>query len=309
MRARSAILTIALALSAGCGAIQRHGLDALQDPAGQNCLVLSAGPAGVAHLGAIEVLREACVPVTCVVGTSMGAVVGALCPSSPQADTTARFEHFATAYVRTTRAEAESSSGLGGIIGAMIGVVAAGGVGAVLLGAAGGAMLGGLSVRPADQQRFVRVLDAELGGACIEGLPVAFTTMHQVRSENSADVVVQESGSLSAAVGASAANPFIFSDLEPRSMARMDPGLDRRSAVPVDQACDAHPGARLIVINVTHERARLLAGQACEMVEVRVPMPSGVALPAALQPGPAFRQVVDAGRRATRAALGGYTAP
>ena len=165
----------------------------------------------------------------------------------------------------------------------MIGA-ATGGVGAVLLGAASGALLGGSSVRPVDHQRFVRVLDADLGGARIEGLPVAFAPMHQARSENGANVVVQESGSLSAAGGASAADPFIFGDLNPRSMQRTDPGLDRRSAVPVDQACDAHPGARLIVINVIHERARLLAGQACEMIEVRVPMPSGVALPAAMQP-------------------------
>ena len=97
VRAGLVLLSIAVALSASCGARQRHGLDALQHPARENCLVLSAGgPAGVAHLGAIEALREARVPITCVVGTSMGAVVGALYASSPQADTTARFEHLAT---------------------------------------------------------------------------------------------------------------------------------------------------------------------------------------------------------------------
>jgi hypothetical protein len=69
------------------------------------------------------------------------------------------------------------------------------------------------------------------------------------------------------------------------------------------------PGARLIVINVTHKRARLFARQTCEMIEVRVPMPSGVATPAAMQPGLAFRQVVDAGREATWAALGSYATP
>lgn len=59
----------------------------------EHCLVLPAGgPAGVAHLGAIEALREARVPIACVVGTSMGAVVGALYASSPQADTTARVD-------------------------------------------------------------------------------------------------------------------------------------------------------------------------------------------------------------------------
>ena len=40
-------------------------------------LVLSGGGArGIAHIGVLKVLEEARVPVDCVVGTSMGAIVG-----------------------------------------------------------------------------------------------------------------------------------------------------------------------------------------------------------------------------------------
>src|SRR6185369_14823540 len=42
------------------------------------CLVLSGGGArGAAHVGVLKVLEELRVPVDCVVGTSMGAIVGA----------------------------------------------------------------------------------------------------------------------------------------------------------------------------------------------------------------------------------------
>jgi NTE family protein len=40
-------------------------------------LVLSGGGArGIAHIGVLKVLQEARVPIDCVVGTSMGAIVG-----------------------------------------------------------------------------------------------------------------------------------------------------------------------------------------------------------------------------------------
>ena len=41
------------------------------------CLVLSGGGArGVAHVGVLKVLEELRVPIDCIVGTSMGAIIG-----------------------------------------------------------------------------------------------------------------------------------------------------------------------------------------------------------------------------------------
>ena len=44
----------------------------------RTCLVLSGGGArGAAHIGVLKVLEEMRVPIDCIVGTSMGAIVGA----------------------------------------------------------------------------------------------------------------------------------------------------------------------------------------------------------------------------------------
>ena len=63
-------------------------------------LVLSGGGArGIAHIGVLKVLQDAKVPVDCVVGTSMGAIVGgAMATGMPvndmeQAVTTADWDH------------------------------------------------------------------------------------------------------------------------------------------------------------------------------------------------------------------------
>src|ERR1700744_3440031 len=58
------------------------------------CLVLSGGGArGIAHVGVIKALEEMHVPIDCIAGTSMGAVVGGLYASgmtAAQIDATMR---------------------------------------------------------------------------------------------------------------------------------------------------------------------------------------------------------------------------
>ncbi len=69
---RNLSIFVALALSlAGTAQAQDAGYD--------TCLVLSGGGArGMAHLGVIRVLERERVPIDCIVGTSMGAVIGSL---------------------------------------------------------------------------------------------------------------------------------------------------------------------------------------------------------------------------------------
>ena len=51
----------------------------LEEPGGRVALILSGGAArGAAHVGVVQVLREAGVPIDLVIGTSMGALVGGL---------------------------------------------------------------------------------------------------------------------------------------------------------------------------------------------------------------------------------------
>src|SRR5277367_4896288 len=60
----------------------------------RTCLVLSGGGArGMAHIGVLKVLEELKIPIDCIAGTSMGAVVGGLYASgmtAAQIDTTMR---------------------------------------------------------------------------------------------------------------------------------------------------------------------------------------------------------------------------
>lgn len=67
---------------------------------GRVCLVLSAGgPRGLAHVGAVDAFNERRGrPADCVVGSSMGALIGGLHVSAPLSTVRARYEAFATAY-------------------------------------------------------------------------------------------------------------------------------------------------------------------------------------------------------------------
>ncbi len=90
MRALVALLTVAgLGLPAGASA-------AGPDPAGQAtgnasrpkiCLALSGGGArGAAHIGVLKVLEEMHIPIDCIAGTSMGALVGGAYASGMSVD-------------------------------------------------------------------------------------------------------------------------------------------------------------------------------------------------------------------------------
>lgn len=73
-------LASALVLALACAAPAAAQVSgALPEARPRVCLVLSGGGAlGIAHVGVLEVLEEMRVPVDCVAGTSMGAIVGGL---------------------------------------------------------------------------------------------------------------------------------------------------------------------------------------------------------------------------------------
>src|SRR3954471_7576105 len=68
----------ALALASSLGGIAAAQAPAPTPPRPRIALVLAGGGAkGAAHIGVLRVLDELRIPVDCVVGTSMGALVGA----------------------------------------------------------------------------------------------------------------------------------------------------------------------------------------------------------------------------------------
>src|SRR5688572_15985192 len=78
LAARVAVLLAALALPAAFAADAPADQPSLK-PCTGTALVLSGGGArGAAHIGVIKVLEERRVPVACVIGTSMGSLVGGL---------------------------------------------------------------------------------------------------------------------------------------------------------------------------------------------------------------------------------------
>jgi NTE family protein len=305
------IVILGLALPAGSCA---HKPPQFDPSARRTCLVLSVGgPRGVAHLGAIAAVREAGIHVDCVVGNSMGSLVGALYAAAPGQDTEALFRRFSGDYIAETKAEAVKNGGLvaavGGVVGAAIGAAiggkdgekAAAAAGAVI-GAAGGFALGAKETAMLDRDRLVRVMNRLLGGARIEALPVPYATTFQQRSENGLSLVVTRSGNLAEAVGRSIANPFIFSNLDVVKAGQVDPGADRASMTPVDEACRLFPDANLLAINVTDQPAFFRAEMRCPLREVRVD-PGPLDAEAVFKLEGDFTRAVKAGHDATALAL------
>jgi NTE family protein len=90
------ILRLGLACILGAGCVWSAGSWAAADPAVRPriCLVLSGGGArGMAHIGVLKILEDLKIPVDCIAGTSMGAIVGGLYASgmtAQQIDATMR---------------------------------------------------------------------------------------------------------------------------------------------------------------------------------------------------------------------------
>src|SRR5260370_7609101 len=74
------ILRFALACALGAGCLWSAGSWAAEPAARPRiCLVLSGGGArGMAHIGVLKVLEDLKIPIDCIAGTSMGAIVGGL---------------------------------------------------------------------------------------------------------------------------------------------------------------------------------------------------------------------------------------
>lgn len=270
----------------------------------RTCLVLSVGgPAGVAHVGAIAAVKEARLPIDCVVGNSMGALVGSLYATAPSEDLDGRFRAFVGAYSDATKREAlRNGIGLGLVAGALA-AAKVGGEAAPALAFAGGAALGVLATEKLEHERMVRVLDDFFHGARIDGgLPIRFVTFYQEGTNTGVVAKRADSGPLASAVGASVANPLIFATLALGPGRPIDPGADRVSATPVQDACAAFPDANLLAINVSGQPIFTDARMTCPLYEVHIDPPS-VAAQEVMELGDAYRRLVADGQAATRAAL------
>ena len=300
-----------VALLSSCVGSCAHSPPKFDPTARRTCLVLSVGgPRGVAHLGAIAAVRKAGVHIDCVVGNSMGSLVGALYASAPNEDTEALFRRFSNAYVAETKSDATKNGVIGALVGAAIGAAVGGKAGGgneaavagAVIGASGGFAIGAEQTTKLDRDRLVRVMNGILNDARIEALPIPYVTTYQQRSNNGLDLVVTRSGNLADAVGKSIANPFIFTNLNVATQGAVDPGADRASMTPVDEACRLFPDSNLLAINVTDEPAFYRADMRCPLREVRVD-PGPLDAEAVFRLQADFDRAVKAGFDATAKAL------
>lgn len=285
-------LTLLAVLVMGAASCRHQGHAAKRRAPERTCAVLSVGSArGLAHLGALDALAERGVRIDCVVGNSMGALVGSLYASAPREDLRRRYREFFDVYERETLREAKKRGAVGAAIGLLAAVLTGGALApAVAVGALGGAA----TVPQLSHERFTQVLDTFHDGAHIEDLPVPFATFYQQPTEEGLRRVAATDGPVSEAVASSAANPFLFEGMK---LERIDPGADRVSAVPVHDACTLFPNSLLIAINVTEEPAFYRDDMGCEVREIRVQTGS-IAVEAFQGDGPAFDAAYAAGYEA-----------
>lgn len=262
---RIVVMMFVVAVTCGCGGAVRDW----QRHPGKTCAVFSVGGAGgVAHLGAVQALKENKVDIDCVVGTSMGALVGGLYVAAPEEDTAEKFERVLADYIERTKGEA----GDGAFAGAFFGALLFGPFGAVAGGLAGA---GGVEKK--SHERLVRSIREEIGREKIEELGIPFATSYvEIEGEGAKMHNVTE-GDLVEAVSGSIANALIFNDLSIKAGTPIDPGIDRLARVPLELACEAFPGARLISINVTDEPGIQTKDMDCPVVEVMIEVPESSA--------------------------------
>jgi NTE family protein len=274
------------------------------DPAVRpTCLVLSVGAAsGIAHIGAIQAVQEAGISIQCVVGNSMGALVGSLYASAPKEDPDKRFRQFLSDYIAEARKDGRRNAAWGGIVAGGLAALLTGGVAVPLVAAALGSGAGAIATPERDHERMVRALIDVFHDARIEELPIPFVAFFQQATETGVIFRSEMTGNLAQAVGASAANPLIFPELKVTPGRHLDPGADRVSATPVQDACQLFPDANLLAINVTGQPIFKDSGTKCPVMEVRID-PEPVTLEDVFALGEVYDRVVESGRAATRAAL------
>jgi NTE family protein len=296
------VLALVSLLFAGCG----HGGGGRADGRQPTCVVLSVGgAAAIAHVGALMALQEARVPIACIGGNSMGALVAGLYATAPEASLPARFDAFAAGYRAETEKDAVETGALAGGLAALFAAALTGGATLPMLAAgASGFMLGVDGTPKVDRDRVVVVLDRLFGGATIERLSVPYVTFYQQQRGDGLVLVDARNGNLAQAIGKSIANPFIFRNLDVVDAGQIDPGGDRVAMTPVYDACRVFPGRRIIALNVTGQPAFVAGSSSCPLQEIMIE--TGPVDGAAIFRGDRaeLRRVIELGWRAAAGPLG-----
>ena len=262
--------------------------------AGEPCetaLVLSIGDLkGLAHIGVIQALKDRGIEINCIFGNSMGSLVGSLYAALPDQDVRITFQSLMAEYTRRTTQEVV---GTGAIFGT-VATIATGGAAAFLMAA----LVGGLAVDKFDNPRFRGVLNDVLANAEMRHFRIPFATSYQQRSENGLDLIVagmegaDYTGNAADAVSRSVNNPFLFVGT---ALDYIDPGADRVSMTPMEDACAHFKPDRMIVVNVTGSSSFFSNAMTCDYQEIVIPPDASISRDAMLGVGSDFERVFQAG--------------
>ena len=208
-------------------------------------LVLSVGGSrGLTHIGAIDALKQKGVKIHSVFGNSMGAVVGGLYVTAPNSDLTGRYRALIAAYQKRT----EESTPLYRKVAIWL----------------------RLTELSFENKQFETAMGDLFTHAKIENLPIKFATSYKAMEGGTLRDVDRLSGDLAEAIARSSNNPFIFKNAE---LVFIDPGLDRISAVPVEDAFRAFHPDRIIAVNATGDPIFQTKEVTCSVDEVKLNIP------------------------------------
>ncbi|MBU4446721.1 PDZ domain-containing protein [bacterium] len=192
----------------------------------------------------------------------MGAVIGSLFCTAPKSDLVKRYQCLMEKYREETKRE---TVGAGVKTGIALLILSGGTLGWETI--VGGSYVGSCLIKKFDNNRFCRVLNQLFNNLNIEGLSIEFATSYQINNDQGINLFMANKGNIAQAVSRSAKNPFIFNNC---SLDYIDPGSDRMSAVPIEDAYKIFHPTKIIAINVTGKPAVYNKKNDCEIVEIMV---------------------------------------
>lgn len=208
-------------------------------------IVLSVGGVrGLAHIGAIDALKQRGTRIDSIFGNSMGAIIGGLYCTAPHSDLIRRYRELIAAYQKRIEQDTPVYKKM-----------------AIWLR---------LSEVEFDNKQFEAAMSDYFGRVRIENLPVRFATSYKFRQGDSVRDEGRISGDLAEAIARSANNPFIFKNAQ---LTYIDPGIDRMSTIPVEDACRTFRPDRIIAVNVTGDPIFYSKDMTCKLTEIKLNIP------------------------------------
>lgn len=233
-------------------------------------LVLSVGAErGIAHIGAIKAFNEKNIKFDAVFGNSMGALTGVFYAFAPNQNISSRYQKLMNEYLPQNSLSK------------------------------GWAYFYGLDI-----DKFSSTLNNILNEGKIGENTIPFATSYFHIKDRHQQLIIAETGYLAENVARSVNNPLIFTSKAIQEIQYLDPGFDRISAIPVEDACKLYGPSKIYAINVTEDEIFVTPKMNCKVVEIKIPNLDKINMENALYgKDPDFKRIIDHGYKIVKEAL------